>query len=316
MMNKDSKYKKDQKIEDLFSNFNQKLSELESEEIASFDSPRQDVIFIVGPQRSGTTLLMQLIANRFIVNYPDNLIARFWKAPYLGAQLKSKLDYNPDLSLKSDLGFTNGIAQPHEFGYFWKRWFDDYQLPFFSEKNSSELNKELAAWQSINEMPLVFKNLIQVVPNLDHLAKSIDNCKFIFVSRDDLYVIQSTLQSRKKLFGNTKSWFGIKPNHFSKIIEQSDPLLQCTEQVFYLNQQLSNFKKSLNPKRYCTVNYEKLVDNPNLELDKIESHFVLNNKSDFNLEDFIDNRNNINLNHFEIEKVMSHLSKLEKANKQ
>lgn len=314
MSNKTSRYHKDLATEELFERINNSLEDIEQEAIKDFNKPEIPVVFIVGIQRSGTTLLMQLLANHFEINYPDNLIARFWRAPYIGAQLKEQLAYKIENDLTSDLGFTAGISQPHEFGYFWKRWFSDTTSDALENSEAEKLNKELDAWQKINNKPLVFKNLIQVVPNLVQIAQKIPNSYFLFVKRQNEFVIQSTLNSRKKMFGNHHEWFGIKPSNFKDIIQQKDPVLQVTEQVYYLNKDFKDFKKAVRSERILTVEYEKLAENTNLHLEKIKDWLQLDSSEISNDNKSVINKNEITLSKAEFQKIKDHFKKLNQSN--
>ena len=94
-------------------------------------------IFLVGPHRSGSTLLMQWLANTGLAAYPTNLLSRFFGAPLVGAKIQQLLtdprfnfrneilDFNSDLNFSSDNGKTKGALAPNEFWYFWRRF-----LPF------------------------------------------------------------------------------------------------------------------------------------------------------------------------------------------
>ena len=106
---------------------NDALAPLEQALIEEFEAPTEPLVFIVGAPRSGTTLLTQLLISQYEIGYVSNLIARFWKAPYLGLLLAKEIrdpDRPPDVGFSSDRGFTSGYEGPHEFGYFWRRWFD------------------------------------------------------------------------------------------------------------------------------------------------------------------------------------------------
>ena len=88
--------------------------------------PRYPMVFIIGAPRSGTTLLSQLLSSSGLFGYINNFIARFWTAPTLGALIyKTVLDHEcrGNSSLQSHLGVTENLHEPHEFGYFWRRWF-------------------------------------------------------------------------------------------------------------------------------------------------------------------------------------------------
>jgi len=83
-------------------------------------------VFIIGSPRAGTTLVYQAIVSKFNVEYPSNLVARFWKNPVLGYALQKNIcsaeTYTSNF--KSHHGYSvDKFLEPHECGYFWSRWF-------------------------------------------------------------------------------------------------------------------------------------------------------------------------------------------------
>ena len=92
--------------------------------LSGYSVPAGPVFFIVGAPRAGTTLLLQTIINHFAIAYINNLVAKFWEAPVIGAAFsQSILGTGKPVAYESSGGFTEGILGPHEFGYFWKRFF-------------------------------------------------------------------------------------------------------------------------------------------------------------------------------------------------
>ena len=183
-MNRKDKYKKIDIQEHVLEIMNKTLLPTEIELIEKFEKPKLPVIFIVGAQRSGTTLLMQLMTQYFELSYPNNFIARYWDTPYIGAILYKNISNNlreNRIDLNSDLGYTKGLDGPHEFGYFWKKWFpwESWEDKKYGEIDYSVLQKQLGAWESVNGTPLIFKNVIQLNSNILQL-KNIISKSFIY----------------------------------------------------------------------------------------------------------------------------------------
>ena len=64
--------------------------------------PRYPVVFITGVPRSGSTMLLQWLANSGHFRAPTNLVSRFWRAPCVGALVdrmlfESKMDFRGEL---------------------------------------------------------------------------------------------------------------------------------------------------------------------------------------------------------------------------
>src|SRR5690606_22671196 len=76
-------------------------------------------VFVIGPPRSGTTLLYQLLVNRFDFIYLDNLSSKFYSAPTVGMWLsKTVAGLAPRTSTgyESAYGKTESIFGPNEAG--------------------------------------------------------------------------------------------------------------------------------------------------------------------------------------------------------
>lgn len=260
-------YKKDDIVESVMEDTNQRLQGLHLMIPEGYTMPKFPVIFIVGAQRSGTTLLMQSMVNYFKLFYPNNLIARFYKAPYVGAYLYKSLFKNLDnleVAYSSDLGYTESIHGPHEFGYFWRRWFpyEAYEQNFTEEAFApGELAHELAALESVFAVPLVFKNIITCDFNIERLAKELPTALFINIKRDPIHCIQSTYLSRLKMFGTDTEWMGVKPPEYP-LLKEMPVFDQIAGQLHFVKKYIDASLHKISPERSITVRYEDFTENP------------------------------------------------------
>ncbi len=272
-------YKKDSACEDLFEIMNKALIPRERELLKGFDTPHLPVIFIVGAQRSGTTLLMQLMIQSFKLSYPNNFIARYWDVPFFGAMLYESFVRDIELqqtSLSSDLGYTKGLNGPHEFGYFWKKWFpwESWESMDVKRKDYDIFKRQLAAWEGISGNPLLFKNIVQMDFKISAIKKILPDAFFIFLKRDLIYNVQSTYQSRIKLFGDEREWFGAKPPGFYNYLEL--PVLeQIAMQIVDTNSTIQDQLDAIPACDQETVQYENLIENPDAELCKLGEKLAL-----------------------------------------
>ena len=313
--------KKDPDLEKAIALMNESLIGPEELLIDDFKSPELPILFVIGAQRSGTTVLTQSLAGLYNISYPSNLIARFWRAPYLGALLSQSLKVNAEKMLfNSKFGATDGISGPHEFSYFWRHWFPGSAINaaecIISKKKQTILNKHFAAWQSVNNEPLLFKNLLEVIPNIQNLSSIFPTAVFLNIIRDDFFVIQSTYESRKNYSGNYESWFGIKPKNYKKIMQIDDPLIQTTEQVFYLKKDIDESLSKIPENRYININYEDLIADPEKNISRIESKCRISNwrRPDRNCDDLsLKLGNEVRLKSDQIQLIENHLQHLKKS---
>src|SRR5688572_20935868 len=81
-------------------------------------------VFIVGPPRSGSTLLYDALAESMQFSYFSNLTAEFYAVPVIGAYLSRALpDRRQSRSHEISYGHVPGLKSPSECGKFWYRWF-------------------------------------------------------------------------------------------------------------------------------------------------------------------------------------------------
>jgi hypothetical protein len=219
---------------------NDHLANLERELNEKVSESSDTLALLGGLQRSGTTLLYQLLARHCEVGYINNLIARFWKAPLAGVMLSRTIwGASPPVpaDLTSDYGVTREIVGTHEFGYFWTHWLQ------LATTASHLLTSEEAArvdWQglasclrkmsTIFARPLVLKNPVGCW-NASWLFPVCPELRLIIVRRELFFVAQSTYLARKKRYGDARRWWSLKPPGYTEIQRQQDPLWQVAMQV-------------------------------------------------------------------------------------
>lgn len=254
---------------------NDVLAPLEQLYVDPFDAPDQPIIFIVGAPRSGTTLLSQLLIARYRIGYVSNLVARFWKAPYLGLLLMQNIreaGRSLDVDVSSDHGFTTGYEGPHEFGYFWRRWFDYQDSHWLSDEqiaaiDAKALSQETAAMQSVDGSPFLFKNLVCSF-QVKFLARTLPSAVFVHCQREPIFVAQSLLKCRERHCNDLEEWFSVKPRAYPELRNRPYPD-QIAGQIFHTRRHIEKAFAELDDNRVCHIRYESLVENPLDDLDDI-----------------------------------------------
>ncbi|CAN5355208.1 hypothetical protein BH24PSE2_BH24PSE2_03070 [soil metagenome] len=268
-------YRKDPGAERVLAALNERLAALERDLIAPFDTPRHPVVFIVGAPRSGTTLLEQLLLTRFEFGYVDNLIARFWLAPYVGSVLAAQLRNParpPAVGSHSDYGATHGSEGPHEFGYFWRRWFaygetHDVGDTVVRDQDRALLSQELAAMESVFDRPLVLKNPVCSF-HIEFLSRAVPGSLFVHCRREPVYAAQSILEARMRYHGDREAWFSLRPAAFKRLQRLPYPE-QIAGQVFATREAVDRQFASLPAPRTRSLDYEALCAAPEQELDHL-----------------------------------------------
>jgi hypothetical protein len=229
-------------------------------------------VFIVGAPRTGSTLLYQLLTQRFRVGYISNLASLFFKSLYIGVRLhRQAFGDAPHDSFSSDYGRTSGWKAPSECGKFWYQWFP--QEPHFVSADDwrpgqyDRLRDTVAAIAQMLEVPFVFKNLtcgqrLQVLPLV------FPEARYIFAVRDPLDTAQSILRRRIAHGGDKSEWSSVKPPNYAELARLPYPA-QIVGQVYWTERQIQEDLSRLPANRRLTVHYENLCDDPSGELDQI-----------------------------------------------
>jgi hypothetical protein len=264
------RYRKDERLESLLERMNQLLEPLEEELAGSCDSPTHPVVFVVGLPRAGTTLVSQLLAHWGGFGFVSNLMARFWSAPTVGALLQKQILQTVPTSASSyssEYGVTRGAAEPHEFGYFWDRWFDQEQgVHKLDERELSSvdgkgLRREIASMEAALGRPLVFKNNTWCTFQMAFLANLLPTALFVICERSPLYVAQSILIARKKRLGSQEHWWSVRPREYPTL--RTRPWwIQIGGQVFHSIREMEEGAASLEAERVVRAPYQEVCRYP------------------------------------------------------
>jgi len=215
-------------------------------------------------------MLSQLLALRGGYGYVSNFVARFYKAPAVGMMLQEILGESlgpKNVNLQSSFGQTFGLLQPHEFGYFWDRWFD---LGQDSHKLSDEdlarvpqamLAREIANMESVSGMPMVFKHLPYFSMQVPWLLKVFPNSVFVSCMRDPLYNAQSIALARESLLGSRDKWLSTRPQEIGGLLGLPWHE-QIGRQIQSIRAEIEEARRRVPPEQWVDCDYEQLCGTP------------------------------------------------------
>ena len=290
-------FKKNNDLELVLAEINRLIAPLNQENLTL---PKKPIILVMGCARSGSTLLMQYLASLGNFSYPTNLIARFYKNPYLGILIQKalvELDDSNQIGFKSeitefnsDLGKTSGALQPSEFWYFWREYFKFSTYNFLSENEQELVDtnlffKKLSAFESLTNKPLLMKGMM-LNWNIPYLYSIYNKFIFINLERDVIDNAQSLLQARQSFFGDKTKWYSFKPLEYESL-KNKTPEEQVIGQVMYTQNAIKQGLKEIPLSNQITINYNEFCLNPssiigalNLKFKSLGLELDLNEKID------------------------------------
>ena len=230
------KHRRNNRLEDLLNELTPPLNNAEKTFLDQIDltQSRPPTLFIVGCPRSGTTLMMQQIANSQKFSYPTNFLSRFYAAPILGTKIQKllfdeeyqfknelKLFSKDNLILESELGKTSGALSPHVFWYFWYKHFSFGKTSYmtkeqFQDSDLENFHKELAGLYDTYRKPFALKAMI-INWNLEDFFNSNTNALFVRIKRDRYQIANSILNARFTHSGSHSGWWSFIPPEYEEI---------------------------------------------------------------------------------------------------
>ena len=235
------------------------------------DGPFPRPVLIVGPPRSGTTLLYQLLVQQFEVAYLSNIHHAVFGAPVVVERLVPRRLRLPPNDQESRHGVTRGLWAPSEAANFWYRFFPlkphAVQPGEVNPERGRRLSTAIAALSRAARAPLVSKNVVCSV-RVETIGAFVPEMRFVVMRRDYLEVATSILAARKSAQGNYTDWWSVEPANVEEL-RQLSPERQVVEQVRAVERAIDRARKVLNGERFTDVNYAELAADPGTVLEHL-----------------------------------------------
>ncbi|MFC2096433.1 sulfotransferase [Bacteroidota bacterium] len=222
------------------------------------------ILFVVGIQRTGSTLVSQFIEKTFSFFPIGNFNSIFKRSQFFVHCWFSKARKKPNKSYKNYYGISKGIFSIGDCYEVWDKWLgkNHYVIPNdISEEKINHFKKYFSNLHSTYNKPILTKNNRNslLLPVFNSTFK---NAFFIVVKRDPVAVIKSTLKASKDFFGSEDLLWGLYPNnefdtdHYENIIEAA------TVQFLMLDKLLDGQIKTLDKSSYLIIDYDDFCSNP------------------------------------------------------
>lgn len=239
-----------------------------NDRLAFVHEPLEDTfgnVFIVGLQRSGTTIAYQLAASGTDAGYVNNLIARFWENPAYGVHLFRHLGLKKQISFESIYGTTETISDVHEFGYFWASLLGSTSNVSLADIDPTKVDwglvrAKLLAMNHAFGSPCIHKNTL-ISHILTQLGSVCDRKLFVRVKRDYLEIASSILKVRQARYGDINRWWSVKPREYDRIKDLSAHE-QVVAQIHYLQEDMEKQLQSIPADWLWEIDYDEICANP------------------------------------------------------
>lgn len=236
------------------------LTPLERREYERASEPQQPIILVVGPPRSGTTLVAQYLINTFNVCYLNNLTSLFPRSPIIINKLLGKLvaalregEYD------AFYGKSSGVLGVNDALYIWDRWLgrEREQVPDSLEPGAEGgMKRFFGALQSLYRLPVV--NKVNRLNTCAHLvSRVLPNARFLCLQRDPVMLAQSLYIARRDIVGDMSVAYGVQ--HPDAV---EDPVEDVCRQVLFHEEQARGQQRLLGDETFTVFSYEGFCKNP------------------------------------------------------
>jgi hypothetical protein len=234
-------------------------------------------VFIVGPPRTGSTLLYQLLTRRYRFCYFSNLVNRFPRTPLALARLsKSFGGFEAADDYGSRYGSTRGWCSPNQGRECWIRWLPESPNAIGPEAVPDDAKLEaratVSAMQRICGRPFINKwppNSVRV----RLLDEIFPQALFVRISRAIEPTVLSILRGREELCRRGSGWFSVKPPGYAEIMKARAPVEQAAWQIETIERAIDIDSEVVGRHRFIAVRYEELTTGPRQALDRIAAFY-------------------------------------------
>jgi hypothetical protein len=234
-------------------------------------------VLIVGPPRSGTTLLYQLLVQQFDVGYLSNAHTALFGAPVLLEWLIPRALRLPPNHQESRFGVSPGLWAPSEAASFWYRFFPlkphAIEPEDFPIRQRKGLRDAVAAISRAAHAPLLMKNVVCSVRMLA-ISSAIPEMRYIVVHRDHVATAESILAARQAVNGNVDAWWSVEPNDIDDI-RHLPPEMQVIKQIRSVEGAIGTARRALQQESFADIDYDDLLRAPADQLGRIAVELAL-----------------------------------------
>lgn len=229
-------------------------------------------VFVVGPPRSGTTLIYEALVGSFRFAYISNLAHRLYRTPVAATKLGLSVIERYEPTYESTWGHISGWGAPNEGGWVWDRWFPEHDVSESGEPSPAStdvMRKTIHAMSLLMRGPFITKNVNHSVW-IPYLSRVFPGAIFVEVQRDVVASARSMLKARREDAGERRmhEWMSVKPRHWRRY-ERESAETQCVAQAVLLRRQIQEDVGALEPVQHVAIPYESFCESPEHWLEQV-----------------------------------------------
>lgn len=241
--------------------FDMLLSASESKKLKAATDEQLPVILVVGPPRSGTTLIYQVLGYSLDVTYPNNLGSLLPRSPITASRMATKRR----AEFQNFYGQTARMSGPNDAFHIWNRWLgsDRYTARTdLSDAEVEEMQRFFEAWTVAHEKPFLNKNN-RNAECAGMLAEHLPSSYFVAVRRDPVCVARSLIKAREVVQGDKAVGWGLQCQEQHANADPLGYVHDVCDQVEKNEQSLTDQLSKIDPQRVIEITYESFCTDPN-----------------------------------------------------
>jgi hypothetical protein len=239
--------------------------------MASEPARELPLILIVGPPRSGSTMLAQVLASVLDVGFATNLESMFPRSPLTATRLLQRWQHSPSHELRSCYGVTSGWQGLNDAFFHWDRFLgDDRYAPRVpvDEGTALQMRRHFAHWTSIADKPILNKNNRNLACAAT-LARALPTALLLCTWRSPLAIAQSLLRARRWVQGSVERGWGLHARDASPAAGEFAAVDAVADQVEQLEGTRQRERAAVPASRWLDVSYEQFCANPRRLVERI-----------------------------------------------
>jgi len=192
-------------------------------------APALPPIFIVGPPRTGTTILYQRLLTHFRFTYPGNVDAALFSLPCMAHAISRRFkDRERSHGDSSDFGYVPGLWGASEAGPLMRYFLDD-------ERRVDSFGRAIRHMSVASGVPYLCKNTVNAI-RLPTIFRALPDAWVVRTHRDRETTARSILKMRRSV-GGEQEWAGVRPDGADAVVS-AEPIEQTRWQYDAVQEQI------------------------------------------------------------------------------